>query len=62
MEKQANKPLDEFSKLGKMGALIAAKDWQHTSLGPVEMWPASLKSYLKLMLASNSTMKHTHPH
>ncbi len=56
MENQANKPLDEFSKLGKMGALIAAKDWQQTSLGPVEMWPASLKSYLKLMLASKYPM------
>ncbi|MCR6640628.1 MAG: response regulator [Sporocytophaga sp.] len=56
MEKQAKKPLDEFSKLGKMGALIAAKDWHHTSLGPVEMWPTSLKSYLKLMLASKYPM------
>ncbi len=56
MEKQVYKPLDEFSKLGKMGALIASKDWQRTSLGPIELWPSSLKSYLKLMLGSKYPM------
>ncbi|GAL86635.1 hypothetical protein SCE1572_31285 [Sporocytophaga myxococcoides] len=56
MEKQANKSLDEFSNLGKMGSLIAAKDWQQTTLGPIKLWPSSLKSYLKLMLGSKYPM------
>ncbi|WP_051313213.1 ATP-binding protein [Sporocytophaga myxococcoides] len=56
MEKKVNKPFDEFSRLGEMGALIASKDWEQTSLGPIEQWSASLKSYLKLMLGSKYQM------
>lgn len=36
---------------GKMGALIRAFDWSKTSLGPIEQWSQSLKSYVSMMLA-----------
>ena len=37
---------------GELGRRIAAYDWSRTSLGPIEGWPASLRSIVDLMLAS----------
>ena len=38
---------------GEMAALIRAKDWSGTPLGPVEHWPQSLRTTVSLCLASN---------
>lgn len=37
---------------GAMGDAIRAFDWASTSLGPMEGWPVSLKSTLRMMLTS----------
>jgi len=38
---------------GKMAALLHAKDWSQTPLGPIEQWPQSLRTTVSLCLASN---------
>ena len=37
---------------GDMGARIRAYDWSRTPLGPPELWPASLKTAVRIMLTS----------
>lgn len=37
---------------GECGALIAARDWSTTSLGPIESWPQSLKTATAILLRS----------
>jgi PAS domain-containing protein len=37
---------------GELGALIRAFDWSSTSLGPVTLWPQSLKTTVGLLLLS----------
>ncbi len=37
---------------GEMGALIRSKDWSKTPLGPVDRWPQSLKTAVRIMLTS----------
>jgi PAS domain S-box-containing protein len=37
---------------GEMGALIRAHDWAATPLGPPGQWPQSLKTAIRIMLAS----------
>ncbi|MBV8053559.1 MAG: response regulator [Acidobacteriaceae bacterium] len=37
---------------GEMGRLIAAKDWSHNALGPIEDWPQSLKTSVSICMAS----------
>ncbi|WP_460905856.1 response regulator [Paraburkholderia jirisanensis] len=37
---------------GETGALIAAHDWSHTSLGAPDTWPQSLKTAIRIMLTS----------
>lgn len=37
---------------GEMGARIRAKDWSATPLGPIECWPQSLKTIVRIMLTS----------
>ncbi|KRA66350.1 PAS domain S-box protein [Caulobacter sp. Root655] len=44
---------DFLSGGGEMAALIAANDWSHTPLGPIETWPQSLRTTVSLCLASN---------
>lgn len=39
-----------------MGARIRAFDWTHTPLGPIELWPQSLKSSVSLILGSRHPM------
>ena len=41
---------------GEVGALIAGRDWSGTPLGPVERWPASLKTIVALMLRASVPM------
>ncbi|OWP65082.1 two-component system sensor histidine kinase/response regulator [Hymenobacter amundsenii] len=38
---------------GQMAALVTAKDWSATPLGPIEQWPQSLRTTVSLCLASN---------
>ena len=37
---------------GEMGELIRTKDWSQTPLGPVESWPPSLQTIVRIMLTS----------
>jgi PAS domain S-box-containing protein len=39
---------------GELGALIRAKDWSATPLGPVERWPQSLRSAVSILLPSRA--------
>ena len=39
-----------------MGALVRAKDWSRTPLGPVERWPQSLHTALSILLDSRFAM------
>ena len=41
---------------GELGALIRAKDWSRTPLGPSESWPQSLKTTLGILLNSRYPM------
>jgi PAS domain S-box-containing protein len=41
---------------GELGALIRAKDWAQTPLGPPEGWPQSLKTTLGILLNSRYPM------
>ncbi|MYM24907.1 response regulator [Duganella sp. FT135W] len=41
---------------GEMGARIWAHDWASTPLGPIAMWPHSLKTVISLMLNSPQPM------
>ena len=41
---------------GELGALIRAKDWSRTPLGPPENWPQSLKTTLGILLNSRYPM------
>src|SRR3979490_1178108 len=38
---------------GEMGKLVQAMDWSATPLGPIELWPQSLRTTVSLCLASN---------
>jgi PAS domain S-box-containing protein len=41
---------------GEMGAAMRALDWAHTPVGPVDRWPQSLKTVVRLMLDSRYAM------
>lgn len=41
---------------GEMGELIRSRDWSKTPLGPVEAWPQSLKTCVRIMLTSRQPM------
>ncbi len=41
---------------GEMGALVKAKDWSLTSLGPRDRWPELLRSVVNLCLNSSAPM------
>jgi PAS domain S-box-containing protein len=43
---------DLFTGGGLMGELMAATDWAATALGPVDAWPASLRTSLDICLRS----------
>ena len=51
--KSALPKLDWLSGGGEIAALIRAKDWSATSIGPIEQWPQSLQTTVSLCLASN---------
>jgi signal transduction histidine kinase/DNA-binding response OmpR family regulator len=41
---------------GKLGALMRAKDWSTTPVGPVDGWPQSLRTAVQIMLGSRYAM------
>ena len=41
---------------GTLGRLIREHDWSHTSLGPIETWPQSLKTSVNLILNARHPM------
>lgn len=45
-----------FAGGGDMGALMRAKNWTRTPLGPPESWPQSLKTVVRLILLSRYPM------
>lgn len=47
---------DFLAKGGEMGALTRAKDWSKTLVGPVDLWPQSLRTTLALLLNSKFPM------
>lgn len=46
----------ELAGAGATGALIAARDWSKTPLGPMECWPPSLRAALDIVLHAPSPM------
>ncbi|RSZ59991.1 response regulator [Massilia atriviolacea] len=47
---------DFLSNGGELGALMRARDWSTTPLGPPEHWPTLLKSTIRLILSSSHPM------
>jgi len=47
---------DFFAGGGEMGALMRAKEWSKTPLGPPELWPQSLKTCVRIVLTSRQPM------
>ncbi|RKH49400.1 PAS domain-containing sensor histidine kinase [Corallococcus llansteffanensis] len=45
-----------FSGDGEMAARMRAKDWSATTLGPVEGWPVSLRTIVRVLLHSRHPM------
>src|ERR1700739_641880 len=45
-----------FAHGGEMGDRMLAIDWSSTPLGPVEEWPSSLKTCIRIMLTSRQPM------
>jgi signal transduction histidine kinase len=45
-----------FAGPGEMRALCRAHDWARSALGPVERWPATLRTVVRAMLASRNPM------
>jgi PAS domain S-box-containing protein len=48
--------IPEIPPVSKMSALIRAKDWSKTILGPADNWPPSLTLLVNIMLASGFPM------
>ena len=47
-------PADWLVGGGEMGALIRAKDWSTTQIGPIDTWPQSLRSAVSILLPSKA--------
>ena len=45
-----------FQRSGQVGHDLLAVDWEATPLGPLETWPQSLQSVVRLMLTSRFSM------
>ena len=45
-----------FTGGGDMGAMMRSLDWSASPLGPVEQWPQSLKTTVRIMLTSRQPM------
>src|SRR5689334_19577134 len=47
---------DPFAASGEMAGLMREKDWSATPLGPVEQWPQSLRTMVRIVLTSRFAM------
>ena len=47
---------DLFAAGGELGALMGRMDWAKTPLGPVETWPQSLRTVVRILLTSRYAM------
>jgi signal transduction histidine kinase len=47
---------DVFQGGGELGQMMRAYDWASTPLGPVEQWPQSLKTCVRIVLTSRQPM------
>src|SRR5579872_4289328 len=45
-----------FSGGGEMGERIRSFDWSKTSLGPIDRWPESLKTAIRICIGSRNPM------
>ena len=45
-----------FERSGELGRDLLAVDWESTPLGPLESWPTSLESVVRLVLTSRFSM------
>ncbi|HEY4161999.1 MAG TPA: ATP-binding protein [Dongiaceae bacterium] len=45
-----------LSGVGEMNALIAARNWAGSEVGPIEVWPQALKTVIQVMLGSRYAM------
>jgi len=45
-----------FAGGGETGALMRATEWSRTSLGPVQTWPQSLRTVIRILLTSRFAM------
>jgi PAS domain S-box-containing protein len=48
--------LDLFAGDSELSAMMRAKDWSRTPLGPPERWPQSLKTCVRIVLTSRQAM------
>jgi PAS domain S-box-containing protein len=53
---QAPRESDPFAGAGEMGELIRAYHWRTTPLGPVDEWPQSFKTAVRILLSSRFAM------
>jgi len=53
---QTNPASDWLAGGGELGQLIRNHDWAQTSLGPIQTWPQSLKTVVRVMLTSRFAM------
>ncbi|MGZ3925085.1 MAG: hypothetical protein ACXVBJ_15030, partial [Flavisolibacter sp.] len=51
-DQSANTVPEFLSGGGELGQRIREQDWSSTSLGPVETWPHSLRTCVRIMLTS----------
>ena len=56
MENAQRPSFNFLSHGGEMGALMRAKDWDDSLLGPTDGWPPLLKSIVRVMLSSSHPM------
>jgi hypothetical protein len=56
MSRYQTSVLDLFSGNSELSALMRAKDWSETPLGPPEHWPQSLKTCVRIVLTSRQPM------
>lgn len=56
MDTEQRPSFNFLSHGGEMGALMRARDWNDSLLGPTDAWPPLLKSIVRVMLSSSHPM------
>ncbi len=55
-QERAKEDSEAFSGGGELGARIRAFDWTSTPMGPISMWPQSLKTAVRILITSRYAM------